>query len=187
MKNNQTTYTLIFSIFVGILAICLFVFFLRVIKNKNIHTSAVLSTLENKMQDKEDALKFSEKIAEIKTLEDSMNSRFLDPEKIDTFVNYLEKIGQDIGSILLVNNIEIPTKIKNKILFRVSIEGKFGEVIRTITLLENIPYQINITQVYINKNMKKQIQKEDENGKLIMIEEEPKWQADVFFSILSSR
>lgn len=172
MKKNYTTLIFTFSIFISILSICLFIFFLKVIKNKNQHTSVVITTLEEKMKEKENAVMFTEKIAEIKSLQDSINSRFVDPNKIDIFVSYLEKIGLNLNSEVVVNNIEIQPKTKNIIIFKLSIKGTFQEVIKTITFLENIPYQINITQVYLNKD-------------IIQGQEALTWHANVSFNILS--
>lgn len=182
MKKNHTTPILIVSILVIILAICLFIFFLKVIKNKNQHASVVLTTLEEKMKEKENAIIFAEKVAEIKSLQDSINSYFVDPNKIDTFVGYLEEIGLSLGSEISVESIEIPPKTKNTIVFKLSIIGTFKEVMKTITFLENIPYKINITQIYLNKEMTQQTQE-------VIVESEiqkvPTWQADVSFNILS--
>jgi len=184
MKKNNTNINLILSALLAILTICLFIYFLRIIKNKNEHTSAVLSVLEKKMQDKENSVIFSQKITEIKSIESSINNYFLDPNEIDIFVDYLEKIGLNFGSEVVVNNIEIPEKIKDTILFKLSIIGSFDDVMKTTTFLENIPYQINITQIYLNKNTKKitpEINKEETE-----ILELPKWQSDIYLSILSS-
>lgn len=183
MKKNHTTSTLIFSTLVAVLAICLLVFFLKVIENKNKHASVVLATLQEKMKEKEKAIVFAGKVAEIKLLQDSINSYFVDPNKIDTFVNYLEEIGVDLGSEVSVKNIVISPKAKNIIIFNLSINGTFKEVMRTITFLENIPYRINITQVYLNKDTGQQgTQGVTENGKT---SNTPTWQADVSFNILS--
>lgn len=182
MKKNYTTLIFILSIFTTILAICLFIFFLKVIRNKNQHTSTILVTLEEKIKEKENAVIFAEKVSEIKLIQDSINNHFVDPNKIDTFVDYLEKIGLNLGSEVVVKNIEVPAKIKNIIIFNLSIGGTFSKVIETITFLENIPYQINITQVYLNKDIAQKTQVDISKEK---VPEVLKWQADVSFNILS--
>ena len=185
MKKNYTTLIFIFSILATILVICLFIFLLKVIKNKNQHASVVLTTLEEKMKEKENAIIFAEKITEIKSLQDSINNHFVDSDKIDSFVGYLEEIGLNLGSEVLVNSIEIPPKTKNIILFNLSIMGTFQEVMKTITFLENIPYQINITQVYLNKDIIQSTKVDVKDVKQEKILETPTWQADISFNILS--
>ena len=183
MKKNYTTPIFIFSILASILAICLFIFFLKVIKNKNEHASVVLTTLEEKIKEKENAIMFSKKVAEIKSLQDSINSHLVNPNKMDSFVGYLEEIGPSLGSEVVVNSIEIPPKTQNIISFQLSVVGTFQKVMETITFLENIPYQISITQVYLNKDIKQLTPDEIKQGKVINT---LTWQANVSFNILSS-
>lgn len=185
MKRKKTILIFIFSIIATILAVCLFIFLLKVIKNKNEHTSVVFTTLEEKVIEKENALMFTKKITEIKSLQDSINSYFVDPNKVDTFVGYLEKIGGNVGGEVTVLSIEVPPKTKNIISFELSIKGTFEEVMKTITLLENIPYQIDITQAYLNKDI---IQGTQGDVKTVPQEKTsgtPAWQADISFNILS--
>lgn len=183
MKNNHTTTILIFSIIITIVVACLIVFSLRVIKNKNIHTSAVITTLQEKMQEKEDTTIFAEKFTEIELTRDSINSHFVDPNNINKFVDYLENLGLNMGSEVLVKSIEVPANTQNTISFKVTINGTFQKVSATIALLENIPYQVEITQIYLNKDMKQQ---EQEDIKKVIILDVPTWQADVSFNILSA-
>lgn len=179
MKNKKITLFLIISIFITIIVILALVFFLRIIKNKNEHTSVVVATLEDKMKQKENAESFAEKFEEIKSLEDDITSHFVDPNKIDEFVSYLENLGNTTGASISVDGIETKEEGNGMIDFKLSIGGSFTNVSETITLLENIPYQINIVQVYLNKNID---QEKDEKG--IIIPKPSTWQADVSFSIL---
>lgn len=188
MKKYHTTYLLIFSAIVTILAVGLFVFFYKIIENKNLHASTVLTTLQGKMKEKEDAILFAEKVAEIKSLQNSVNGYFVDSNKIDTFVNYLEDIGPNFGTEVTVKNIEIPPKTKNTIIFDVAVSGTFKGVMKTITFLENILYKVNITQIYLNKDVVEQSQQTMGTDGAIIKEKVPStqtWQADVSFNILS--
>lgn len=182
MKKNKITLILIFSIIATTLSVGLFVFFFKIIENKNQHISVVLTTLGEKEKEKEDAIIFSEKVVEIETLNNSINSHFVYSNKIDTFVNYLEEIGSGIGSGVSVKSIEKSVKIKNTIIFKLSIIGTFQEVMKTIILLENIPYQVNISQVYLNKNSIKATGNDDVSDKTNGV---TNWQADISFNILS--
>ncbi len=185
MKRNKTILILISSIIATILAICLFIFFMKVIKNKNEHTSVVLSTLENKMKEKEESMIFAEKVTEIKSLQDSINSHFLDPNKVDTFVGYLEEIGSNLGSSVSVKSIEVPSKTKNIISVKILVSGTFQEAMETISYLENIPYQLDITQIYLNKDMGENSQDSPGTISQSEVSKMPIWQADISFNILS--
>lgn len=185
MKKNKTILIFIFSILVAILVVCSLVFFLKVIKNKNQHVSVVFATLEEKIKEKEEAMMFEEKMTEIKSIQNSINSHFVNPNKIDVFVDYLEGIGLDIGSDMSVESIEIPPKTKNIISFKLSIIGTFQEVMRTIVLLENIPYQVNVGRIYLNKEIEPGINEEAKGSNLKKVSGVSTWQADVYFNILS--
>jgi hypothetical protein len=185
MKKNNTILILILSIIATIISILVFIFFLKIIENKNQHASVVLTTLQDKMTQKENSKINASKITETKLIEDTINSYFVDPDRIDTFVSYLEGIGSSFSSIVSVESIEIPQKTKNIISVKLSITGTFEEIMKTIAFLENIPYQVNITQIYLNKNAN---QVSSDNIKAPTQTKIPKvtiWQANISFNILS--
>ncbi|HEY5588926.1 MAG TPA: hypothetical protein VIK86_08230 [Candidatus Paceibacterota bacterium] len=188
MKKTKTIFILIFSAITAILSVCLFVFIIKVIENKNTHISAVLSTYQSKLKEKENAVFFKKKTDEIKLLQDSINGYFIDPNKIDTFVNSLEEINLITGADVSVKSIEISQSVKNIISVKLLISGTFEQVVKTISYLENIPYQINITKVYLNKDIKDSTQIKqsiDKTSTLNKVLNMPTWQADVSFNILS--
>jgi hypothetical protein len=160
-----------------------FVVFFKIIKNKNENTSLTLATLHQKIKEKEDSIIFAERIAEIQTLQNEVASSLINPNNIDKFAGYLEEVGASMGTEVFINNIEVPPKIKNTMIFKISIDGEFQEVMKTIALLENIPYQINLTQVYLNKEI---IQLTSEEIKSNKVPNTQTWQANVVFNILSS-
>jgi len=181
MKKNITILVLIISALLMIVIVGLFVFSLKLIKNKNQHTSTVISTLEDKIKQKKEIELFSKRIEEIENLKNSIESLYVDANKIDKFVSDLEALGSSLGSEVLVKKVEVPVKSKNTIEFEVSIAGNFDQVIKTIVLLENIPYQITVNRFYLNKDFEKQ----EEGTIKEIISRTPSWQADLSFSILS--
>ena len=172
MKKYKTILYLTFSFIIAISSILLFIYFMRVIKNKNEHISVVTATLAEKEKEKQDSITFAKKIAEIKTYQDSINGHFVDTKKIDMFVDYLEKVGTTLNSKISTKGIEMSTKNDGMISVKISITGSFSEVMKTISYLENIPYEINVTQIFFSKNTTPAA---------------PAWQADVSFDILSLR
>lgn len=182
IKRKYTNFILIISILVALLAISSFIFFLKVVENKNKHASGVMVTLSNKMADKEDAELLTKKFTELESTYQNINNYFIDSSKIDTFVDYLEKLGTENKTELTIKNVEVSPKEQNAINFRVLVSGEFSNVMKVIYLLENIPYHITLTQVFINKETK--TVEEDIKG----IKKEKVfsyWWADASFSILS--
>lgn len=180
MNKKKTIFKLLLSIFTCLLIIVFFIFFLKIIKNKNQNTSMSLINLEEKINQKERSIMFSEKSSEIKDLQNSINNYFVETKKIDKFVNYLEDIGSGVGSEIIVKEILASEKTEGIIEFQVLIKGNFDQVTKTVLFLENIPYQIEIMRVYYNKDLKREI----ENDKKDLVAPTI-WQADVSFNILS--
>lgn len=182
MKKNKTIIIFILSILTTMLVAGLLVFFVKIIENKNKHISTVTKTIEEKLKEKENVTMFAEKISETSLLQSSINSYFVDPNKVDSFVGYLEDLDVNIGSDIVVKNIEIPPKSQNIISFKILITGTFEQIMKTITLLENIPYMINVAQVSLNKDL---VQESTEVKTGTPVFTVPTWQADVSFNVLS--
>jgi len=188
MKRKNTILILILSTIVSIVVICIFIFIIKVIENKNTHILVTLATYQSKLKEKENIITFNKQVNEIKSLQDSINSYFVDPNTIDTFVNSLEEISSVTGASVSVKSIETSQVNKNTISFSLLIDGTFDQVAKTITFLENIPYQINITKVYLNKNIRETVDTAQPIGKtnvVVQTPTKPTWQADISFNILS--
>ncbi|MDE2030739.1 MAG: hypothetical protein KGI58_00545 [Patescibacteria group bacterium] len=151
MNKNHTTLTLVISAIVMVVSIGTLIFFFRIIENKNKHTSAVLTTLANKIADKNDSQIAESKMSEINSAQNSINNYFVDLTKIDSFVNYLEGLGSKSGAVVKVDSFETSDKEKNVLSVRLSSKGSFEDIIRTILLLENSPYNIHITNISLGE------------------------------------
>ena len=183
MYKKKTTIVFGLSIFIALLAIVVFVFFLKIIKNKNQHTSAVLTTLENKITKKANILTLKKKITELEDTRTAIDGYFVNSSRIDSFINYLENLGSSAGSSLEVRSVEISTKEEHTVLGEISIRGSFSDVMQTIALVENIPYQIHVTSIYLNKDTEREAVEAPGKEKVL---KPLMWQADVSFNILSS-
>lgn len=168
MKKNYTTLIFITSILWLIVVVIVLIFFLKIIKNKNQHTAVILTNLQEKILEKENVLMFNEKISEIESLQKKVNDLFVNPNKIDEFVNYLEEIGKITNSEVSVKDVK---EDKDILTFTLLMKGEFDNVIKSISLLENIPYQTDITSVVLNEEVGENLIKTV--------------QADVIFNILS--
>jgi hypothetical protein len=182
MSKKYTKIILIVSIFITIIVVGLFVFFFDVIKNKNEHTSKVILTLVEKIEDRENREILIGKVAELESINETIDEYFVDPKTIDTFVDYLEKLGIQNDTELVIENVEAVPKKKNEISVKVSIKGDFDHVMRVVYLLENIPYYVNLNQAYVNKEVKTTSVETEEGEKE---EVSTFWQADVSFNVLN--
>jgi len=181
MNNKKTSLILGVSILMVLLVVGVYLYFLRVIRNKTEHSSSVANTLASQKIEKESVDALVKKFEEIENTRIKVNSYFVDPSKIEVFVEYLENLGTTNGVTLSVEKVEVAKDKSNNILVGVKILGTFANVMKTIGLIENAPYQIHITSSFINKNIEAP---GDANSKPVVSSGQD-WQADVSFSILS--
>ena len=177
MKKNHTKLIFYISIVSMLIAIAVLIIFFKIVENKNKHISAVTTTLKKKISDKEHGEAIASKLAEVDTIYSNVKSHFVDSTQIDSFVEYLEKIALDLGTSVKVENFEIPEAEKNTMLVRVSFAGDFTNVMKTIKLLENTPYQTRITNFSILKNLNTD-EKDPKNAGGVF-----KWEATLTVSI----
>ena len=187
MQKNSTIFMLILTILAVLFASGIFVFMFKVIQNKNEHTSKVLMTLEDKMAQKENMSVVNQRLTEVETTIKTVNGYFVDSKQVDLFVAYLEKIGVDTGTDLLVKDVGISPTQKGNLLLKLSVKGTFSSIMQVVSLLENSPYQISITQTYLNKELVDSTPAvtPNKNPKLPVTPAPILWRADISFSVLS--
>ncbi len=186
MKNNKTNLILILSTSLLVAFIVFFFYFFNVIKNKNKHTSVVISTLTEKISEKEKLSVLEKKMAELGDINKKINNYLVNPSNIDSFVEYLENTGLNNGVELIVKSVEIEKTEKNKILISVYMTGSFSNVIKVISLLENAPYNIKINSLSLMKEIEKNvIDSTAKNIKGVIPVIKSTWQSSITFSVLS--
>ena len=185
MKKNSTTILFSLSILAVIFALGIFIFLFKVIENKNSHASKVLSTLSDKVIEKENMSTMSKKISEMEATQKKVKGYLVDPSHVDTFVTYLEVIGTDTNTEFVVKNINTIEGVQNKIFINVSIRGTFANIMNALTILENVPYQLRVTKSYLSKEETQQQFTADGKPKK-QVNTLPTWRADIDFNILSS-
>ncbi len=182
MKNNKTTIIFLISLVIALFTISVFVFLMKVVENKNIHIQSVSSALEEKETEKSQIDKIKKNADMIKESQDKINLYFVDSTNITTFINYLESVGSLGGTTLTVQNVDIPDQQGNQISARILIDGSFSNVMKTLQMMENVPYKVHFNSVYLNKNVSS-----DQNGQL-NVKKMPKtyWEAQVSLNMLTS-
>ncbi|MEK7585715.1 MAG: hypothetical protein AAB477_00555 [Patescibacteria group bacterium] len=184
MFKNRTILILILSIVTTLLALGTLIFFFRMVKNKNQHTSALLTTLANKMYQKQNAQALTKKMADIEETRSTINSYFVDSKEIDSFISYLENLGTSAGAEVKVDKFDTSTT-KNILIVRITAKGTFSSIMRTLLLLENAPYKIDITRTYLDQQLGQTISDTKDPTKKQIISA-PIWQLEVSFNILTS-
>jgi hypothetical protein len=184
MNKSHTKFTLLISIFVMIFSFAALAFFFKIIQNKNEHTSKVLTTLQQKINKKAKDSDLTKKISATEETRAKIDSYFVDSTQIDSFIGYLESLGTDAGTEVKVEGFDNPQATTGVLYVRLSASGTFTNVMRTILLLENSPYQIHITKTYLNRQGLATVTDAKGVSKATGV---PNWRADISFSVLSSQ
>ena len=152
MKNKNDILILGLSITIALVALAVLIFFFKTIENKNKHTSVVLTTLAEKVKQKENMKSLIEKVQKVSEMSDTINSYFVNGKEVDSFINYLENLGTSAGVELEVQNFDISTTSKDILNVTISTKGNFSNTIKTLILIENAPYKINITKTFLDQS-----------------------------------
>lgn len=187
MKKSWTNILIIISAIILLISIFSLVYFLNIIKNKNINISAANIALDKKVSDQDNMNGLKNKIIELGNTQKSISSHFVNTEAIDTFVEYLENTGTSNGIDLSVKSVDVPKNEKNKILVSINMTGSFSNVMKIMAILENSPYNIVINSTYLNKetSVVTDVNNLLNKGKELPKESKSYWLANVTFTILT--
>ncbi len=81
-----------------------------------------------------------------------LNSYFVSSDNVVSFINSMEALGVNVGSDVSTTSID-PGKDSSTLTFNIVAKGSFSSVSRFVTLLENVPYQVRIQKLDLEKNM----------------------------------
>ncbi len=189
MKKDHTNLIFIITILVTLFFIFFLIFFFRIIQKKNNYTSEVLTAISSKITERNNAKILIEKSTELKKANRALSSHFINPMKISSFISYLENLGSKNNTKLVVKNIGISNQKKDIILVNISVEGSFNSVIKILYLLESTPFNIDLTQAFVNKEIEptgnNDTKTEIKNKKTKVNSKHSLWKASVSFSVLS--
>ncbi len=183
MKKSRTNFIFSLSIFLALFSCATLLFFFHIIKNKNEHTSNLAATLASKIAKKENATDLEKRIAEIQNTKDIIDSHFVSSAAIDSFIEYLERLGPITGAQIKVKGFNLSPNTSNRLMLDITANGTFTSIMRTIMLLENSPYQIHIINTYLSEMT--QLVRTDVKG-VSKTTEVTSWQAVISFSVLTS-
>lgn len=93
---------------------------------------------------------------------------WLSEEETPEFLNFIEGLGDISGTDVSIVNITDLSESGSGLSILLSIDGSFGNLFKTIRLIENSSYAVDFRRVYLSRN--------EENGL---------WRADLDIRILS--
>lgn len=157
MKNL----TLAKKIFLSLVVINVIVFglyaflFWKVIDRSQ--TTATLMAEETADRQKNDALQaIKQSLNENKDFISQIDSFFVAPDGVVSFITFLEKLGSDsgvkinIGSVAVNPDSKDPNDFKENLSLKLEIEGTWQNVVYFLSRLENLPYRVQFDSATVS-------------------------------------
>jgi len=152
-KNKQNTVTiLILVILLNSLLVGLYLYSFNKVKTKNEEASVVSAELQDYLS-KEGKANLLKSLV-IKTTEDrkKVDSYFVFRDDIPKFAKEIEALGKMSGTEVEIKGLR---SADNVLILEISSTGDFVNTIQLISLIESLPYKVEITKAYIdNKEVK---------------------------------
>ncbi|MBT3282845.1 hypothetical protein HON59_01515 [bacterium] len=154
MKQFKTTkQVLTFTAILAIVSVTFYVLFFNNIKEKNNTISAIVNDVDIAVQ-KETKLKSVKNI--IKDTADGrekIDTYFIKDDEIINFIGEVEKIGRDIGVEVEIISVSIgdsklqQDNVSELLNLDLEAEGSWSRVFRFLTLVEKMPFKVNISTI----------------------------------------
>lgn len=184
MSKNHTNLILFISGVVMLATLATMIFFFKVVENKNKHTSATLVTLANKIVKKENSKVLKDQIDNVALIKETTQKHFVDSSEIDSFIDYLENLGNDSGTEVKVEDFQTSPDNKNILSVKLLSKGSFNNVMKFLVLIENTQYQVYIEKASIDKQP--EVSNIDPKTGQPVSSGASVWQANVSFNVLIS-
>ncbi len=148
----KKTYTIFFiTLLFALMAMFVFFYIFRIIKNKNDHSSSVQASIQSIVDQKNNISTLQRTVAETKEKEAKLSSYLVRSNSLNDFIAFLEGEGSSLSIPVEVLSVSASPDKTNKINVELKSTGSFEKVMRLLALIENAPYQIHIEHSYINK------------------------------------
>lgn len=148
----KKTYIIFFiTLSSAIMAVLVFFYVFRIIKNKNDHSSNILSNIQSIIDQKNNISKLQNTVSETREKEEKLSTYLVHSNSLNDFIGFLEGEGTALSIPVEVLSVNASPDKANNINVEIKGVGSFEEVMKLLALIENAPYQIHIEHTYINK------------------------------------
>jgi hypothetical protein len=148
----RKTYIIFFiTVLSSSVAIFSFFYVFKIIKNKNDHSSSILSSIQSIVDQKNNINTLQKTVMETKEKEAHLSSYLVHSSSLNDFIGFLEGEGVALSMPVEVVSVNASPDKANSINVEIKGTGSFEKVMRLLALIENAPYQIHIDHTYINK------------------------------------
>jgi hypothetical protein len=136
----------IVTLFVGIAVFIGYLMWYAAVANESATVAGLQSQIITKTEDANRIASALVALSGISGDENIVQNYFVPETKVVPFINNVEERGKALGTSISV--LSVSTNIVNKqptILFTLSISGTFDSVLRTVGVIEYLPYDLSIT------------------------------------------
>lgn len=152
MNKNKSKLIITLSAITTIVLIFFYVWLFFYIKSLNEKSSILRGDIAVSNGEKTQVL--STKSALVSTEEErvKLSDYFINQNQVVYLIERLESLGKTSGTSLNLTSIDTDKKQKNLLRFSLKINGSFENIYYLLSLLESLPYEMNITRFSVNKS-----------------------------------
>lgn len=151
MKNNSLKILLFVSATLLLSLFCfIFIFTYQKINSDNQETQQDAINLQKEISKRDNTASLNQYLQKIASERILLEKHFIKSSDVVPFLNTIEKLAQDAGISSEINSVN--AKIDNvELVVDLKAIGKFEEIYKFLTLLENSPYELEFATIDMHK------------------------------------
>jgi hypothetical protein len=152
MHGNQIQKIIVIFSLINVLFVCLYGLLFFFIRQKNLQTTEIYSSLYEKESEK-GALDSTEKsLADTEQQRKILDSYFINSTQAVSFIEKIEKLREYSHTEMVLNAVTPPKKQNEGLLLDFSASGNFEDIYRLFALIEKMPYRMTVRNAILAKS-----------------------------------
>ncbi len=188
MKKSNQIILLGILFLMMLLAMGGYVYLYSQINKKTSSAESIVAEIENEKASQQNILGLKRSIELSEEKYTTLNSYFVNEEKVIEFIEEIELLAQETSVVTEISSIQSGEQIGKKGLYvTLDAQGNFDDVNNFIVRLENMPYQIHLTNVLLStpKGSSQKPATDPKTGKVVLSTGTPQWKASLDFVLIS--
>ncbi|MDE2399536.1 MAG: hypothetical protein KGL67_00780 [Patescibacteria group bacterium] len=188
MKNNFKIIQLLLSMILFLFASFALFLLYREINLNNQKATMSTTELENETSRRNEVKLLNDSIEVIKEDKSLLETHFAQSSDVVPFLDTIEALGPMVGVKAQTTSVDI-LKDNTGLVVKISASGDFKNIYKFLTLLENSPYELEITSMDLQKEASTIVPVDptapQDSKPVIALPQESKWQAVFGIKLLS--
>jgi hypothetical protein len=149
MNNDKTKKIIIIFAIIDVALALSYGGLFFMVQQKNAQTSEIYSTLNRRASDKGALSRLEKSLADTEQQRALLSNYLITPEQTLSFIEQIESLGKKSLTDVKVTSVSSPKKTGDPFLLDFTAQGKFEDIYRLFSLLEEIPFRISIKNAAI--------------------------------------